>query len=146
MTKPVAFLRNTTDPQPHAVTDLKYRTWADVERGVEYIPVFLADGEVPDLTLEEIQRVWNETPGVGQWACTAFQVRFAERILETARAKTAAARGQAEAQAPQALQADLTSIENSLTTLSTQVEDLTKLVRGESREIRREIYAVSCRT
>ena len=40
--EPVAWLRNTTDPQPHAVTNLKYRSAADVEAGVEYIPVFAA--------------------------------------------------------------------------------------------------------
>lgn len=40
--EPVAWLRNTTDPQPHAVTNLKYRSAVDAEAGVEYIPVFAA--------------------------------------------------------------------------------------------------------
>ena len=39
---PVAWLRNTTDPQPHAVTNLKYRSAVDAKAGVEYIPVFAA--------------------------------------------------------------------------------------------------------
>lgn len=149
MTKPAAYLRNLTDPQPLAVTDLKYRAWADVEDGVEYVPVFLANGEVPDLTLDDIQRVWNETPGTNQWACTTFQVRFAERILEAARAKTVAAGGQAEVQAPQAPQVDLTEVLAKLDDLATKTQDgniaLSGLVRGESREIRRELAAVSSR-
>ena len=40
--EPVAWLRNTTDPQPHAVTNLKYRSAVDAKAGVEYIPVFAA--------------------------------------------------------------------------------------------------------
>lgn len=40
--EPVAWLRNTTDPQPHAVTNLKYRSAVDAKAGVEYIPVFTA--------------------------------------------------------------------------------------------------------
>lgn len=38
--EPVAWLRNTTDPQPHAVTNLKYRSVADTDAGIEYIPVY----------------------------------------------------------------------------------------------------------
>ena len=41
-TEPVAWLRNTTDPQPHAVTNLSYRSAVDAKAGVEYIPVFTA--------------------------------------------------------------------------------------------------------
>lgn len=37
---PVAWLRNLTDPSPHAVTDLKYRSAADADTGVAYIPVW----------------------------------------------------------------------------------------------------------
>lgn len=40
--EPVAWLRNTTDPQPHAVTNLKYRSAVDTDAGIEYIPVFAA--------------------------------------------------------------------------------------------------------
>lgn len=40
--KPVAYVRNLTDAQPHAVTSLKYRSAADVEAGVEYVPVYAA--------------------------------------------------------------------------------------------------------
>lgn len=39
---PVAWLRNTTDPQPHAVTSLSYRSAADAEAGIEYVPVYSA--------------------------------------------------------------------------------------------------------
>lgn len=38
-TKPVAWVRNLSDCQPHCVTDLKYRTAADVDRAVQYIPL-----------------------------------------------------------------------------------------------------------
>ena len=48
--KPVAWLRNLTDPQPHAVTDLKYRTAADADAGVEYVPVFATPMPQPEPT------------------------------------------------------------------------------------------------
>lgn len=47
--EPVAWLRNTTDPQPHAVTNLKYRSAVDAKAGVEYIPVFAAHQPVERL-------------------------------------------------------------------------------------------------
>ena len=55
--EPVAWLRNTTDPQPHAVTNLKYRSAVDAKAGVEYIPVFAAPQPVArePLTPEQIQ-------------------------------------------------------------------------------------------
>ena len=55
--EPVAWLRNTTDPQPHAVTNLKYRSAVDAKAGVEYIPVFAAPQPVArePLTDEHIQ-------------------------------------------------------------------------------------------
>ena len=55
--EPVAWLRNTTDPQPHAVTNLKYRSAVDAKAGVEYIPVFAAPQPVArePLTDEQIQ-------------------------------------------------------------------------------------------
>lgn len=37
---PVAWLRNLTDPRPHAVTSLSYRSAADSDAGVEYVPVY----------------------------------------------------------------------------------------------------------
>lgn len=54
--EPVAWLRNTTDPQPHAVTNLKYRSAVDAKAGVEYIPVFAAPQPVArePLTDEQI--------------------------------------------------------------------------------------------
>lgn len=39
-TKPVVYLRNLTDPQPHAVTDLRFRSAADADAGVQYLPVY----------------------------------------------------------------------------------------------------------
>ena len=39
-TNPVAYLRNFTDPRPHAVTDLIFRSAADAEAGVQYQPVY----------------------------------------------------------------------------------------------------------
>lgn len=55
--EPVAWLRNTTDPQPHAVTNLKYRSAVDAKAGVEYIPVFAAPQPVArePLTPEQIE-------------------------------------------------------------------------------------------
>ena len=55
--EPVAWLRNTTDPQPHAVTNLKFRSAVDAKAGVEYIPVFAAPQPVAreQLTGEQIQ-------------------------------------------------------------------------------------------
>lgn len=38
--EPVAWVRNLTDPQPHCVTGLQYRTAADCDAGVQYIPVY----------------------------------------------------------------------------------------------------------
>lgn len=54
--EPVAWLRNTTDPQPHAVTNLKYRSAVDAEAGVEYIPVFAAHQPVAREPLTPEQR------------------------------------------------------------------------------------------
>ena len=40
--KPVAWVKNLTDPQPKAVTDLRYCSVAEVERGeyLKYIPLY----------------------------------------------------------------------------------------------------------
>ena len=61
--EPVAWVRNLTDPQPHCVTDLKYCSVAQMDRGdhLKYIPLYTAppqreqivycgcgDGIVPD--------------------------------------------------------------------------------------------------
>ena len=42
--EPVAWVENLTDPQPHAVTDLKYCSVAQHESGeyLEYIPLYTA--------------------------------------------------------------------------------------------------------
>ena len=57
--EPVAWLRNTTDPQPHAVTNLKYRSALDAQAGVEYIPVFAAPQPVArkPLTPERVKEI-----------------------------------------------------------------------------------------
>ena len=61
--EPVAWLRNTTDPQPHAVTNLKYRSAVDAQAGVEYIPVFAAHQPVArePLSAAQKQHIHNET-------------------------------------------------------------------------------------
>ena len=56
--EPVAWLRNTADPQPHAVTNLKYRSAVDAEAGVEYIPVFAAPQPVA-VPLDEVRRLFD---------------------------------------------------------------------------------------
>lgn len=70
--KPAAWVRNLTEPQPHCVTDLKYMSAADVDAGVQYVPLYAelqpdlaAVGEVgvwgqrqwQGLTDEEIQQI-----------------------------------------------------------------------------------------
>ena len=57
--EPVAWLRNTTDPQPHAVTNLKYRSAVDAKAGVEYIPVFAAPQPVAREPLDEARRMFD---------------------------------------------------------------------------------------
>lgn len=57
--EPVAWLRNTTDPQPHAVTNLKYRSAVDAKAGVEYIPVFAAHQPVEREPLVEARRLFD---------------------------------------------------------------------------------------
>ena len=62
--EPVAWLRNTTDPQPHAVTNLKYRSAVDAKAGVEYIPVFAATQPVArePLSDEEVDSLCKVGP------------------------------------------------------------------------------------
>ena len=58
--EPVAWLRNTTDPQPHAVTNLKYRSAVDAKAGVEYIPVFAAhQPQAWVVPLDEARRLFD---------------------------------------------------------------------------------------
>ena len=57
--EPVAWLMNTTDPQPHAVTNLKYRSAVDAKAGVEYIPVFAAHQPVEREPLDEARRLFD---------------------------------------------------------------------------------------
>ena len=62
--EPVAWLRNTTDPQPHAVTNLKFRSAVDSKAGVEYIPVFAAPPPVArePLSDEEVDSLCKVGP------------------------------------------------------------------------------------
>ena len=68
--EPVAWVRNLTDPQPHCVTGLQYRTAADADAGVQYIPVYLHPpaAEVRlqgGLDNEELLEAWRtKVPGV----------------------------------------------------------------------------------
>jgi len=77
--EPVAWLRNTTDPQPHAVTNLKYRSAADTDAGIEYIPVYTTPqhGEREPLTDVQIKDGHTGMPR-DVWAF-ADGVRFAEQ-------------------------------------------------------------------
>jgi hypothetical protein len=56
--KPVLWVENLTDPQPHAVTDLKYCSVADRDSGKDrtYIPIYTAPSkrEWVGLTDEEV--------------------------------------------------------------------------------------------
>ena len=72
--EPVAWLRNTTAPQPHAVTNLKYRSALDAQAGVEYIPVFAAPQPVArePLTPEQIAEMMRDT-----WGCASIAPRHA---------------------------------------------------------------------
>ena len=68
--EPVAWVRNLTDPQPHCVTGLQYRTAADADAGVQYILVYLHPpaAEVRlqgGLDNEELLEAWRtKVPGV----------------------------------------------------------------------------------
>jgi hypothetical protein len=54
--KPAAWVRNLTDPQPHCVTDLKYMSAADVDAGVQYVPLY-TKREWQGLTPEEAREI-----------------------------------------------------------------------------------------
>ena len=90
--EPVAWLRNTTDPQPHSVTNLKYRSAVDAKAGVEYIPVFAAHQRVARVPLDEARRLFDagwkaaalfcdredvvEDGIIGFGACPQFEAAF----------------------------------------------------------------------
>ena len=90
--EPVAWLRNTTDPQPHSVTNLKYRSAVDAKAGVEYIPVFAAHQRVARVPLYEARRLFDagwkaaalfcdredvvEDGIIGFGACPQFEAAF----------------------------------------------------------------------
>ena len=41
--EPAAWARNLADPQPHCVTSLSYRSVADADANVRYVPLYTAD-------------------------------------------------------------------------------------------------------
>lgn len=61
--EPVAWVRDLTSPQPHCVTSLKYRSVADTDAGVKYIPVYVAPPSKPwvSLTGDEIDDIAAES-------------------------------------------------------------------------------------
>lgn len=54
--EPVAWLRNLTDPQPNAVTDLRYRSVHDAENGPAWVPVFAVPQPSPDPASENTRQ------------------------------------------------------------------------------------------
>ena len=58
--KPAAYLSDLSDPQPHAVTDLKYCSWAQHERGdhLKYVPVYAAP--VQQVTRADLKAAFKE--------------------------------------------------------------------------------------
>jgi len=69
--EPVAWIENLTDPQPHAVTDLKYCSVADRDSGKDltYIPLYTAPPkrEWVGLTDEEVMLVMDDVLEGGGW-------------------------------------------------------------------------------
>lgn len=65
--KPAAWVRNLTDAQPHCVTDLKYMSAADVDAGVQYVPLYAAR-EWQGLTTAERKALWNATKKPSEFA------------------------------------------------------------------------------
>ena len=61
--EPVAWVRNLTDPQPHCVTGLQYRTAADADAGVQYIPVYL---HPPAAEVQRLARDFNRLKAAAQ--------------------------------------------------------------------------------
>ena len=58
--KPAAYLSDLNSPQPHAVTDLKYCSWAQHERGdhLKYVPVYAAP--VQQVTRADLKAAFKE--------------------------------------------------------------------------------------
>lgn len=67
--EPVAWVRDLTSPQPHCVTSLKYRSVADTDAGVKYIPVYTAPPSKPEQALDYgIDRgAWSDVPDATKW-------------------------------------------------------------------------------
>jgi hypothetical protein len=83
--KPVLWAENLTDPQPHAVTDLKYCSVAQHESGedLKYIPLYTTP-QIKKLSDEEIKAIANNL------TCTPdknWNVLFAKAILKKASEK-----------------------------------------------------------
>ena len=57
--QPVAWIENLTDPQPHAVTDLKYCSVAQRESGedLKYVPLYPAPVHASDISQERVDEI-----------------------------------------------------------------------------------------
>ncbi len=86
--EPVAWARNLTDPQPHCVTNLKYCSVAQMDRGdhLKYIPLYTAQPQRQwvGLTDEEVQYMWgwttpNDLMTGGFYFARAIEARLKEK-------------------------------------------------------------------
>jgi len=78
--KPVAWVRDLTSPQPHCVTSLKYRSVADTDAGVKYIPVYTAPLSKPwvSLTSEELASIVVKHAGFPTRQLAAIEAKLKE--------------------------------------------------------------------
>ena len=79
-TEPVAWVKNLTDPQPHCVTDLAYRSAADALNNVGYIPLYTAPPkrEWRGLTGSELLEMFRNDPGCFGYG-RAIEAKLKER-------------------------------------------------------------------
>ena len=84
--EPVAWVRNLTDPQPHCVTGLQYRTAADADAGVQYIPVYL---HPPAAEVQRLARDFHRLQVAATAVTTALYDR--ERLFAVAELRAALA-------------------------------------------------------
>lgn len=89
--EPVAWVRDLTSPQPHCVTSLKYRSVADTDAGVKYIPVYVAPPSKPwvSLTDKEIIDGYCKQADGTEWAIGGLKdaMPFARAIEAALRSK-----------------------------------------------------------
>jgi len=80
--EPVAWVRNLTDAQPHCVTGLQYRTAADADAGVQYIPLYLHPPAAEVQRLREALKPFAAIDLTTNQAVDAMDVLRARRALE----------------------------------------------------------------